>query len=148
MTIQQAIEKLNTLESTQKAYYHAMSVLSLDGATAAPKRSALGRGKTLGVLSGVTYQLMVNDETREVLTTILDQRDQVDPLIARRAELLKEDLDDMTRIPMDEYVAFQTLTSDADAVWHEAKEKSDYPMFAPYLEKIIDFMDSAAGWTR
>lgn len=146
MTIQQAIEKLNTLESTQKAYYHAMSVLSLDGATAAPKRSALGRGKTLGVLSGVTYQLMVNDETREVLTTILDQRDQVDPLIARRAELLKEDLDDMTRIPMDEYVAFQTLTSDADAVWHEAKEKSDYAMFAPYLEKIIDFNRRFAGY--
>ena len=139
MNLETAIAKLNELEATQHAYHHAMGVLTLDGATAAPKRAALGRGKTLGVLSGITYQMMVNDETREVLQTILDSRDQVDAKIARRAELLKEDLDDMTRIPMDEYVAYQTLVSDADAVWHEAKEKSDYPMFAPYLEKIIDF---------
>lgn len=137
MLLTTAIEKLNTLESTQKAYQHAMSVLTLDGATAAPRRAARGRGQTLGILSGLAYQLFVNDETREILQTILDNASECDPVIARRAEVLKEELDEMTRIPMDEYVAYQTLVSDADAVWHEAKEKNDYPMFKPYLEKIF-----------
>ena len=139
MTIETAVSKLNELEASLNAYQHAMSVLSLDGATAAPRKAALGRGKTIAFLSGKTYTLMVNDETREVLETILAAGEQVDAPTHRRAELLKEDLDDMTRIPMDEFVAYQNLVSDADAVWHEAKEKSDYPMFAPYLEKIIDF---------
>jgi len=146
MNLATAIEKLNKLESTQQAYHHAMGVLTLDGATAAPRRAAKGRGQTLGVLSGVVYQLFVNDETREVLQTILDNRENCDQMTFRRAEVLKEDLDDMTRIPMEEYVAYQTLVSDADAVWHEAKEKSDYPMFKPYLEKIIGYQRRFAAY--
>lgn len=139
MNLQTALEKLNTLEATQNAYYHAMSVLSLDGETVAPARSALGRSKTMGILSGASYQLLVNDEVREVLSTILDSREQVDAPIARRAELLKEQLDDMTRIPQEEYVAYQTLTSQSSAIWHQAKENNDFPLFAPYLEKLIDY---------
>ena len=54
MDLKTALSKLDTLEETMHAYRHAMGVLSLDGATAAPKRSALGRGKTFGVLGGVT----------------------------------------------------------------------------------------------
>ena len=146
MTLNTAIEKLNTLEETQRAYGHAMGVLNLDGATAAPKRSIVGRSKTMGVLSGITYQLMVNDETAEVLATILENAAEADPKVVRRAELLKESLDDMTRIPMEEFVEYQTLISQADAVWHEAKEKSDYAMFAPYLEKIIHFNRRFAGY--
>lgn len=139
MNLQTAIEKLNTLEATQCAYYHAMSVLSIDGETVAPKRSIVGRSKTLGVLSGVTYQLLVNDEVREMLATIQAQHDQTDASIVRRAELLQEELDNMTRIPQEEYVAYQTLVSEAGSVWHQAKEKSNFPLFAPYLEKIIDY---------
>lgn len=139
MNLQTATEKLNTLEATQCAYYHAMSVLSIDGETVAPKRSVVGRSKTMGVLSGVTYQLLVNDEVREMLEVILSSGDQVDAATARRAELLKEDLDNMTRIPQEEYVAYQTLVNEANAVWHEAKEKSEFSLFAPYLEKIIDY---------
>ena len=138
MELKTALSKLDTLEETMQAYSHAMGVLSLDGATAAPKRSALGRGKTFGVLGGITYQLLVNDEVDEMLRTILSNRDGCTPAQARRAELLREDYDDMTRIPMEEYVAYQTLVTEADAVWHEAKEKSDFPMFAPYLEKLMD----------
>ena len=50
MELKTALSKLDTLEETMQAYSHAMGVLSLDSATAAPKRSALGRGKTFGVL--------------------------------------------------------------------------------------------------
>lgn len=139
MNLQTAIEKLNTLEATQCAYYHAMSVLSIDGETVAPKRSVAGRSKTMGVLSGVTYQLLVNDEVREMLDVILSSKEQVDAATARRAELLMEDLDNMTRIPQAEYVAYQTLVNEANAVWHDAKEKSEFSLFAPYLEKIIDY---------
>ena len=146
MDLKTALSKLDTLEETMHAYRHTMGVLSLDGATAAPKRSALGRGKTFGVLGGITYRLLVNDEVDEMLRTILSNRDGCTPAQARRAELLREDYDDLTRIPMAEYVAYQTLATEADAVWHEAKEKSDFPMFAPYLEKLMDFQRRFASY--
>ncbi|MBE5796868.1 MAG: carboxypeptidase M32 [Clostridiales bacterium] len=146
MTLEQALAKMNELQAAQQAYNHAMGVLSLDGDTAAPSASAKGRAETMGYLSGVTYRLLVNDEVKEALETILSERSRVTPMQARQAELLKEDYDDSVRIPMDEYIAFSTLVTQSNAVWHEAKLKSDYAAFAPYLEKIIDFNRRFAGY--
>ena len=146
MTLEQALARMDELEAAQSAYYHAMGVLSVDGDTVAPKQSVKGRGKTLGYLSEVTYKLLVNDEVKEALQTILDHGEQVSPTHRRRAELLKEDYDDTTRIPMEEYVAYATLANEANAVWHDAKEKSDYPMFAPYLEKLIGYQRRFAAY--
>ena len=139
MTLEQALSKLNELQAAQHAYDHAMGVLSLDGDTAAPSASARGRAETMGYLSGVTYRLLVNDEVKEALETILASKEGVTPMQHRQAELFKEDYDDSVRIPMDEYVEYSTLVTTANAVWHEAKEKDDYDSFAPYLEKIIAF---------
>ena len=146
MTLEQALKKMNELQTAQHAYGHAMGVLSLDGDTAAPSASAKGRGETMGYLSGVTYQLLVNDEVKEALETILDNRDSVTPVQYRQAELFKEDYDDSVRIPMEEYVAYSTLITNANAVWHEAKEKDDYAAFAPYLEQIIAYNRRFAGY--
>jgi len=139
MTLEQALARMNELQTAQQAYNHAMGVLSLDGDTAAPSASAKGRAETMGYLSGVTYQLLVNDEVREALETILAHRDSVTPIQARQAELFKEDYDDSVRIPIDEYVAYSTLLTKANAVWHEAKLKDDYASFAPYLEELITY---------
>ena len=146
MTLEQAINKLNELQAAQHAYGHAMGVLSLDGDTAAPSASARGRSQTMGYLSGVTYQLLVNDEVKEALETILANKDAVTPIQARQAELFKEDYDDSVRIPMAEYVEYSTLISQSNAVWHEAKEKNDYAAFAPYLEKVIAFNRKFAAY--
>lgn len=139
MTLQQAVEKLQALEGNLHAYRHAMGVLSVDGATAAPRGSAQGRGETLGVLSGVYHGLMVGGETGEILHTILENREQCDRKTFRQAEVLKEEYDELTRIPVAEYMAYETLVASADAVWHDAKEKSDFPMFAPYLEQLVAY---------
>ena len=146
MTLEQALARMRELQSAQQAYNHAMGVLSLDGETAAPTASARGRAETMGYLSGVTYQLLVNDEVKEALQTVLDNREQVSAIEARQAELLKEDYDDSVRIPMEEYVAYSTLLTNAGAVWHEAKEKNGYASFAPYLKEIIDYNRKFAGY--
>ena len=137
MTLEQAVEKLSELEKASYAIGHAQSVLSVDGDTVAPKNSWKGRGKALAYLGELTYRQMVNPETGEVLETILQHKDQADDITFRRAEVLKEAYDELHVLPMEEYVAWQELTNEAGAVWHEAKVKSDYAMFAPYLEKII-----------
>ncbi|MGN0793063.1 MAG: carboxypeptidase M32 [Aristaeellaceae bacterium] len=139
MTLEQALARMQELQTAQHAYNHAMGVLSLDGETAAPSASARGRAETMGYLSGVTYQLLVNDEVKEALDTILASRDQVTRVQARQAELFMEEYDDSVRIPKEEYVAYTALLTNAYTVWHEAKLKDDYASFAPYLEKIIDY---------
>lgn len=146
MTLEQALARMDELENAQYAYNYATGVLYVDGDTAAPKQSVRGRSRALGYLSEASYKLLVNDEVKEALETVLAHADAVTPAQHRRAELLKEDYDELTRIPMEEFVAFEQLSSEAGAVWHEAKEKSDYAMFAPYLEKLIAYRRRFAAY--
>ena len=60
-SVQQAQEALKKLEQTQAAYNHALGVLYLDATTAAPSDTWEGRGKTMEVMSQITYDLLVND---------------------------------------------------------------------------------------
>ncbi len=137
MKLQAAIEKLNELEKASYAINHAQSILYVDGDTVAPKNSWKGRGIALAYLGELTHKQMVNPETAEVLETILRHREETDEITFRRAEVLKEQVDDLHVLPLEEYVAYQELTNEAGAVWHDAKEKSDWSMFAPYLEKLL-----------
>ena len=137
MTLNEAIEKLDKLEKAAYALGHAQSILNVDGDTVAPKNSWKGRGKALAYLGELMYKQLVNPETGEVLETVLQHKEETDEVTFRRAEVMKESYDNLHVLPLDEYVAWQELTNESSAVWHDAKEKSDWDMFAPYLEKII-----------
>ena len=139
MTLNEAIEKLNELEKSTYALNHALSILSVDGDTVAPKNSWKGRGKAMAYLTELAYKQLVNPETGEMLDTILQHREEADEVTFRKAELLKENYDEYNILPMEEFVAYQELTNESGAVWHDAKEKSDWEMFAPYLEKLVAF---------
>lgn len=146
MTVEQAVKDVKALQMQQHAYAHAEGMLYLDSVTQAPKGSAEARGKTLEILSEDEYKRFVNDEVRDLLFFLRDNRAALDAQTAREAEVLLEDYEKLTRIPMEEYVAFSVLVNEAQAVWHEAKEKSDYAMFKPYLEKLIEANRRFAGY--
>ena len=139
MELKTALEKLEALEKERYALRHTMSVLYVDGYTAAPRNSWRGRGEALEYLSGLEYRSMADPENGEALDTILQHRDQVEEKTFRQAEELKEAYDDMHLMPMEEFVGYQVLLNEAGAVWHTAKEKSDYASFEPLLEKLIAY---------
>ncbi len=137
MTLSEAVGKLNEIEKAAYAIGHAEAVLSVDGDTVAPKNSWKGRGRALAYLGELTYRQLVNPETGEVLETILAHKEETDEITFRRAEVMKETYDDLHVLPMEEYVAWQELTNEAGAVWHDAKVRSDWALFSPCLEKLI-----------
>ncbi len=139
MTLNEAIAKLEELEKSTYALNHAQSILYVDGDTVAPKNSWKGRGMALAYLTELAYKQLVNPETGEMLETILQHKEETDEVTFRKAELLKENYDEYNILPMEEFVAYQELTNESGAVWHDAKEKSDWDLFAPYLEKIVAF---------
>ena len=145
MTVSQALERLAAYEKQAFAYNHASGVLYYDGATVAPKGSADVRADTLGELSRMSYILTTAPETVEMLQTLVQARDRLDPVTARKVSELWRDYEQTHRIPQEEFVAYQQLVSKADAVWHEAKERSDYALFEPYLQRIFDSCRRLAG---
>ena len=61
-----AVAALRKLEELVCAYDHVMGVTFLDAATAAPKGSYEGRGRAIGVLSQITYDLIANQENGDL----------------------------------------------------------------------------------
>ncbi len=131
-------QKLYDLQTRMSAYEHAMGLISYDAVTTAPKGTASNRERTLAVLSEESYKLSTGSETVELLEELSSHKDELTDEENRMVYLLSKDLQMLSKIPMEEYVAYQQLLVQADAVWHEAKEKSDFASFLPYLEKIFE----------
>ena len=62
------LRKLKELEAKKQAYRQAMGIISYDAVTGAPVGGAERRGKTMGVLSEVSYKLETGEETGALLT--------------------------------------------------------------------------------
>ncbi len=138
MQPEEAIAALHAFDEKRYAIEHAMSLLYVDGYTAAPKESWRGRSRTTGYLSSLAYEAASDPRLREAVLTVLEQK-EIDARTRRLAVLLRDDMEDMLLFPREEYIENQKLLSEAGSVWHEAKEKSDYALFAPYLDKIIAY---------
>ena len=138
MTLQDALKQLETYEQASYAIGHAMGVVSTDGATAAPRQSYRGRGRSMAYLGGLLFDLSTSPANVEAVRTILDAPD-ADAVSRRKAQVIYDSLEDLLVTPREEYVAFEELLTEADAVWHRAKEEDDWPAFEPYLEKLVDF---------
>jgi len=119
--VKQALEKMGELEATISAYQHAMNVMSVDASTAAPADSAQERGKAMAVLSGVVYGLFANPQSRELGEYLMAHKEELSERDARRAQLWLKSCSQLSRIPQEEYVAYQVLLNEADGVWRRAK---------------------------
>ena len=145
-SVQQAVEALRKHQQVHAAYNHAMGVLYLDATTAAPSDTWEGRGKTMEVLSQITYDLTVDPKNEELLAYLESHGDELDPQTRREVEVLRKGYDQMHKIPAEEYVAYSVLLNDAQNVWHKAKNEDDFASFAPYLEKIVEYNRKFAGY--
>ena len=139
MTTTEALTKLTDLEALIRHYSHALGCLNYDGETVAPRNSAPMRGETMAFLSGILHEKITAEETGEMLDTLLADKDALSLKDRRRAEVLKDERDDLTLVPADEYMAYQQLMAEAMQVWHDAKLSSDYAAYAPYLDRIIAY---------
>ena len=143
---QQAVAALKKHQATMAAYNHALGVLYLDATTAAPSDTWEGRGKTMEIMSETTYKLSTDPEIGELLSYLEAHNEELDAQTKREVEVLRKNFDQTKKIPAEEYIAYNVLLNDAQAIWAKAKNEDDFASFAPYLEKIVDYNRKFAGY--
>ena len=146
MTIQEATAELALLQKKMHAFNHATGMIYLDSVTVAPKDTAEGRGETLGILSSISYEIFANPKTEELLKYLADHRDELTEQQVREVVVLTRDYERISKIPQEEYVAYQMMINEAQRVWHRAKEKTNYAFCTLYqkfgiFEKIRGYFD-------
>src|SRR5690606_12369606 len=124
-----------------KSYEEAAGVLYWDLRTGAPKKGVAQRAQTIGMLQTESFKLMIADEMGEWLAALAkpETARKLSEMEQRAVEIMNRRYTRSKKIPTDTYQQYVTLTSEAESIWEEAKAKSDYRMFQPYLQKIVDY---------
>lgn len=138
MTVEKAFAEFREIYQKVEALSNANTLLYHDGVTAAPRGAAGGRGKTMGTLSSMEYELRTSERMREAIGYLKEHIGELTPRQRREISEFDRENDYIGSIPPEEYVAYQVLINDAESVWHNAKLTNDFASFAPYLEKIVD----------
>ena len=124
-----------------KNYHEATATLAWDLRTGAPRKGVEKRSEVIGMLSGVAFRMTTSKEMESFLATLSapDTYAQLDDVVQATVKQMKKDYDLSKKIPPEKYQDFVVLTAHAESVWEEAKDKSDFSLFAPYLEKIVSY---------
>ena len=146
MELKEALQQLELLQKKLYAYTCADSALFLDSVTVAPKDTAEGRGVALGILAGERQKLITDPETGKLLEFLREHMEELGELERREVEELWRGYERMIRIPAEEYMEYAMLTNEASDVWHRAKENSDFELFRPVLERLVEFNRKFAGY--
>lgn len=127
-------------------YEEAVSLLFWDARTGAPKKGASDRAETIGELSAVIFEMQTSEKIKDLIESLSNESDHIHNDTRHAVEEAKKVYDLFSKIPAEEYQAFVVLQSQAETVWEEAKEKADFSLFAPYLEKLIDYKKRFIGY--
>ncbi len=144
--MEETIRKFKQHLNKMQAYGPAFGILNYDSATVMPKGASEHLGMTYAVLSEEMYKLTVSPELKGYVKEILEHKDQVDYITRREAEELHEQMERTEKIPMEEYVEYQVAQNDASNAWHTAKVTNDFALFAPHLEKLVNYSRKFAGY--
>lgn len=140
------IKKFKAYQDKLHAKQHCINLLNHDAETVAPAASIDARGKVLEYLSQKIFELNTDKETLSLCQEILDNKDKVDAQTYREAKVLEKELKLFRNMPMNEYIEYASLLNKAGEKWQEAKKSSNYEIFKPYLEKIVETNKKIANY--
>lgn len=139
MSSETKIEK-EFLEYIKKmsAYQEALSLVYWDLRTGAPKQGVDQRSEVIGVLSSEVFKMSTSEEMAAYIAK-LSSHGGLSEITRRSLEECRKNYDRNKKILAEEYREYVILQSKAESVWEEAKDKSDFELFEPYLEKLVLF---------
>ena len=141
------IASFKDLQRQIRTKRYLMSVLEFDGETVAPANGAAARAEAMGTLAGEMHELLTSEASVELVSALQEDSaaESLDPQTAAELRVFARDQREARAIPTDEEIAWSRLTSEANAVWHDAKQADDWASFEPYVERIVETLRRRAA---
>lgn len=117
----------------------AIGLLYWDMKTYMPKKSLDSKAGVLEYLSELEFKLTTGDKVLEFINFFEDKMDKLDLVDRVMIETLKRNYDETKKIPKEKYLEYVGVSAKSEAAWEEAKEKSDFSIFEPHLEKVVRY---------
>jgi carboxypeptidase Taq len=116
------------------------SILSWDQHTKMPPKGSDVRAEQLGTLDRISHELFISDEVGELLEALRPYEESL-PYESDEASMIRvtrRDYDKARRVPADLHAELTRAGAKALPAWIEAREKSDFSIFLPFLVRNIE----------
>lgn len=140
--LQQYLEKMNR-------YNHVVTLLYWDMRTGMPKGGFEKHADAVAYFSTEQFQMSVAEELGNILDALMipEEYENLDDTWKFIVKKMKKDFDKNKQIPTEVFESYVRAQSEAEHFWEEAKNKSDYSVFAPKLARIIELTKEMTGYT-
>ena len=143
-TYEDLIEISEQLRNIQRSLY----LLAWDERTYMPEGAIEGRSESKAELSQIYHKKLTSEETKRIIDELNKESAQ-----AEMDEIQKVTVREMTRdferkykIPDELIKEMSKVSTKAQSAWEKAREKSDFELFLPHLEKQVELKKEVAEY--
>ena len=133
---------IKVMENTKQA----LDLIYWDKMVMMPRKAVEGRSEVIAHLSEQLFNLQTSPKLKEFIDYFEPILEKLDKVNKSMVETLKKEYEETKKIPVERYKEFVILASKSEVAWEEAKERNDFSIFKPYLEKIIEFQKEFIGY--
>lgn len=119
---------------------YAASVLSWDQQVNMPAGGSEARGHQLATLSKIAQEKLISDEVGRLIEDLKQEFDGADTDEAALVRVAARNYDKAKRIPPSYIAERAIVTAKAFEAWKEARSKSDFSIFQPHLENVVELI--------
>ena len=143
------LEKFKNYLDEIQQYFHVNTLLYWDMRTTAPKLGLEANSDAIAYFSTKEFALKTSEELGKMLNALSQPEEfsKLDDTMKFVVTKMKKDYEREKRIPADFYEEFVRAQNASEMAWEVAKPIGDFPLFAPHLEKIIDFTKKMTAYT-
>ena len=141
--LQKYLEKMNRLN-------HVSTLLYWDMRTGTPKEGFDAHADAVAYFSTEAFQMGTAEELGNMLDELAqpEEYNALDEKWQFVVKKMKYDFDRDKRIPAEAYERYVRAQAESERAWEEAKNASDYAMFAPHLKAMIELTKEITGQAR
>ena len=133
-----AIKNYNLYMKENQMLQYACASISFDDSTGAPKKAFKERNEVLNYFQSLLFSRSVSKEYQQIIADLDRYYNSLSNKYKRIVDISKKELAMNVKVPVEVMNEYQKACSDAFFYWDNAKNKSDYSIYKPYLEKVIN----------
>ena len=138
-SFQQSLDVFLDITRRAERLSSSASLLSWDMQTIMPKKAGPVRALALGAVQAEVFRITTSDEYGYAMQQLAEHAALLTAQQARMLELANRHYTRFKKIPTEEYEAYMVATSQSEQAWREAKQTNNFALFAPHLQKMIDY---------
>src|SRR5262245_57401521 len=127
------------------AFRSAASVLRWDSAVMMPRGSSDLRGEQLAALETETHSIVTSPRVSRLLERAEANSQGLEDWQRANLREMRRERDHSIATPQNLVSRLAKATSRAEIKWIEARQKSDFSLFAPHLEEVVNLLRDKAA---